>query len=126
MKRVIAAVCLLCVSVSFGVVSTAVLNRTADAVAEQAEKCLMYAQTGNLSQLYENSVRLEEMWDNLKDTLTVVTDEDNIEILSYNIPALKILAEEKAFEIYCEKCKECLDALKILKKNEEINLCNVL
>ncbi|MBR2316293.1 MAG: DUF4363 family protein [Clostridia bacterium] len=125
MKRVIAAVCLLCFSVGICVFSNILFNNMIDTVATQAEKCLVYAQSGNISELSENSIRLEEMWNEMSGGLTILSGEESLETISLDILALKFFADEYSLETYCEKCNDCLICFEILKRNEEINLYNI-
>lgn len=125
MKRMIAACCFLGISVCLGIIVFFSINRLSDTIIEQAQVCLDIAQTGDTAALIKASEEFNRIWEEIHDSFTLFTAQENLDSLEANIPSLKILAEQEAIEIYCEKCMECINTLEILKRNEKINLGNI-
>lgn len=125
MKRLVVAYCFLGVSITLGIIVYFSINNLSNIIIEQAQTCLKIAQEGDSETLIEVSEEFNEIWEEIHDRFMLFTSKDNLDALEENIPSLKILAEENAVDIYCEKCMECINTLEVLKKNEKINLGNI-
>lgn len=125
MKRLVAAICLILVSVGLSVWGQYELNTTCDELISELTQCVETAKSGDEEALVKKSDYLGEWWNKNRTKLSVLVNHSNLDTIQSFLPTLKELAEIGDTEELIENCYECINMTEGLKMNAQISLGNI-
>lgn len=125
MKRLVAAVCLILISVGLSVWGQYELNTTCDELIDELTQCVETAKGDDEKALIEKSEYIGEWWDENRTKLSVLVNHSTLDTVQSFLPTLKELAEIGDTEELIENCYECINMTEDLKMNAQVSLGNV-